>query len=300
MRQHDFTYTRLVNDIPYIANGFNITVDAETGAITFYRMRWHDRDFPSPEGVVEKVKAEAYFLEDVGLELVYTPLYNPKSRKSEYKLVYKIKPANSYVFDAFDFKPLDYSGKPIEKETETTFSDIKGHWAQGDIQLLVDLGIIKSEEDKFKPDENTTEGNFIKLLMISKNHRISDNIPIPIIKLESDGAKTDEEIQKYIDAAIKLGWAKPGEVNAQNPLSREKAAVFVVRAMGFDKVASLSDIYKDIAEDASIVKPEYKGHVTIALGLKLLSTDSGGFKPKTPVSNAQAATILVRMLKLDS
>ena len=82
---------------------------------------------------------------------------------------------------------------------------------------------------------------------------------------------------------------------------REKATAFVVRAMGFEKVASLSDIYKDTVKDVASIKPEYKGHVAIAIGLKLLSSaDDGNFKPKNSVNRAQAATILVRMLKNDS
>ena len=47
--------------------------------------------------------------------------------------------------------------------------------------------------------------------------------------------KNRREIQ-YIDVAIKLRWAKAGD-NTQNPF-QEKAAVFVVRGYGFDKVAA--------------------------------------------------------------
>ncbi|MGI5858251.1 MAG: S-layer homology domain-containing protein [Tepidanaerobacteraceae bacterium] len=301
IREHYFNYTRLVNDIPYTANGFNLTVDAQNGEITGYRMRWHDREFPNADEVLTKDDVDARFIKNVGLELVYASIYNSKEQTSNYKLVYKIKPSKSYTFDAFDFKPLDYSGKPVEEEIKTIFTDIKGHWAENDIQLLVNLGVIRSAEDKFRPDEDITEGDFVKLLMIAKNHRISDDTPIPIIKLESQDSQSNEDIQKYIDAALKLGWIKPGEAEVKRFLSREKATAFVVRAMGFEKVASLSDIYKDTVKDVASIKPEYKGHVAIAIGLKLLSSaDDGNFKPKNSVNRAQAATILVRMLKNDS
>ena len=282
IREHYFNYTRLVNDIPYTANGFNLTVDAQNGEITGYRMRWHDREFPNADEVLTKDDVDARFIKNVGLELVYASIYNSKEQTSNYKLVYKIKPSKSYTFDAFDFKPLDYSGKPVEEEIKTIFTDIKGHWAENDIQLLVNLGVIRSAEDKFRPDEDITEGDFVKLLMIAKNHRISDDTPIPIIKLESQDSQSNEDIQKYIDAALKLGWIKPGEAEVKRFLSREIASAFVVRALGFEKVASLSDIYKDTVKDIASIKPEYKGHVAIAIGLKLLSSaDDGNFKPKT-------------------
>ncbi|WP_213974132.1 YcdB/YcdC domain-containing protein [Tepidanaerobacter acetatoxydans] len=296
MREHNFTYTRIVNGIPYTANGFNLTVDAQNGNIIRYRMQWHERNFPSTDGILTKADAEARFLRDIGLELVYASIYNPKDDTNSYRLVYRPKTAKSYTFDASDFKPLDYKGKPIEEDVKTIFTDIKGHWAENDIQLLIDLGVIKSAEDKFYPDESITEGEFIKLLLIAKNQRISDNMESqPAAKSEAD-----EEIQKYVDAALKLGWIKSGEVDIKRSLSREKAAAFVVRAMGLEKVACLSDIYKDIAKDSASIKPEYKGHATIAMGLKLLSADNGNFKPKTDVTRAQAATILVKMLKSDS
>lgn len=301
VRKHNFSYTRLVNSIPYTANGFDLTVDAETGKITSYRMNWHEKDFPSSDGVLEKTDVEARFLKDIGLELVYTSIYNPKERISNYKLVYKVKSSASYTFDAFKFQPLDYRGKPIEEEMRTAFTDIKGHWAEKDIQLLVDLGIIKSEESLFKPDAAVTEGEFIKLLLIANGRQISDDMPMPpIIKLEFGDTKIDEEIQKYIEEATKLGWVKENEASAQSILSREKAAAFVIRAMGFEKVASITEIYKDIAKDSASIKPEYKGHTAIAMALKLLSTTSGNFNPSGSVSRAQAATILVRMLRTSS
>mgnify|MGYP000064532933 CR=1 FL=1 len=300
VQKHSFNYIRLVNGIPYTANGFNITVDAETGKITNYHMNWHEKNFPSADGVLEKADAEARFLSDIGLELVYASLYNSKEETYDYKLVYKVKPAKSYTFDAFDFQPLDYNGKPIKEETKTDFTDIKGHWAEKDIQLLVDLGIIKSEESLFRPDVAITEGEFIKLLMVAKGHRISDDRPIvPIIRAESH-VKSDDDISKYIEEAIKLGWVKDNEVSAKSSLSREKAAAFVIRAMGYEKVASIPEIYKDTVKDSASVKLEYKGHTAIAMGLKILSATNGNFYPKNSVSRAQAATILVRMLKASS
>jgi len=298
VQKHNFSYTRLINGIPYIDNGFYLTVDAETGNITNYRMNWHEKDFPKAEGAIKKTDAEGRFLKDIGLELIYTSLYNPKENSSEYKLVYKVKPAQSYTFDAFDFKPLDYSGKPIEEEIKTNFTDIKGHWAEKDIQLLVDLGIIKSKENLFRPDDGITEGEFIKLLLIATGHQISDDTPLlPLSKVESSDTTINDEIPKYINEAIKLGWVKENEASAQSILVREKAAAFVIRAMGYEKIASNPEIFKDPASDTVYINAEYKGHVAIAVALKLMSTTNGGFYPKSYVSRAQAATILVRMLR---
>ena len=289
-REHYFVYTRIVNGIPYNANGFNLTVDSQSGQIVSYRMDWHERVFPDPTGVIPKDKAQEQFLKKVGLELVYAYLYNPKEGDvGNYKLVYKPKDADSYTFDAFDFTPLDYSGKPVKEEVETSFTDIKGHWAEKDIQLLIDLGVIKCSEDKFLPDKDITEGEFVKFLLLAKNQ----NIPDDALMKSSDA----DDIQPYIDLALKLGWIKPNEIDAKRLISREKAAALVVRAMGLEKAASLSDIYKDIAADSASITADYKGHVTLALGLKLMSCENGKFSPGGSVTRAEAAAILVRMLR---
>ena len=47
------------------------------------------------------------------------------------------------------------------KPGELHFSDIIGHWAQGDIEKLVDLGVINGYSDNsFKPDNNITRAEF--------------------------------------------------------------------------------------------------------------------------------------------
>jgi len=297
IREHYFSFTRLVGSIPYLDNGFSVSVDSVTGEILSYNMRWQDRDFPKADGVVSKQDAEAGFLKDIGLELCYTEVYrDDEEQESKFYLVYKLKSSNSYIFDAFDMKPLDYGGKPIEKQPDTVFSDIKGHWAENDIQLLVDMGVIRSGEDKFHPDDNMDQGDFIKLLTTATGLGPVNNIIV--YKTGVHAGEDSESVQDYIDAAIKAGIAKQGEIDAQKPLPREKMAAFMVRALGYDKVASISDIYSIPAEDAAAVAGAYKGHAAIAMGLGLITGEDGKFDPQGSVTRAQAAVVLVRMLQL--
>lgn len=299
-REHYFNFTREVNGIPYTANGFTVAVDAQSGQIINYDMRWQDRDFPKLDGALSKDEAEAAFMKDVGLELAYIRIYQPKEQTSKFYLVYRMKPSASYTFDAFNFTPLDFQGKPIKEQAETVFSDIKGHWAEKDIQLLVDMGLIQSKDDKFHPDENMSQGDFIKLLMISSGRSpVNDMSDAVAVKVGTAPSQGSDDIQKYIDAAIKAGIAKKGEIEAQKPISREKMAVFTVRSLGFDKVASISDIYSVPAKDAAAISPAYKGHAAIAMGLGLIQGVGGKFEPQGNVSRAQAAVVIVRMLKLD-
>lgn len=286
-REYYFNFVRKVGEIPYIENGFSICVDSETGEIISYNMDWDDVIFPKAENVISKDKAYSKFLEDIGLELKYILIYNPDKNKTESFLTYKIGEFESLDFDAVDFKQLDYNGEFIEEKPEIRFTDIKGHWAQNDIELLARLGILSSD-DKFRPNLAITEGEFIKLLLLANNHRVSD------VKKGSM-----DEIQKYIDLAIKMGWVKENEVSANNPLKREKMAAFLVRSLGFEKIASIPEIFNVRARDSKAITPKYKGHVSISLGLKLLTCNQENFNPKQNISRAEAVTSIVRLLKLE-
>jgi len=295
LREHHFNYTRQVNEIPFMANGFSLTVDSQTGEIISYNMRWQDRKFPEPDGILPKDEAENRFLDDIGLKLTYVKIYKPEDQSSNFRLVYKLTSSQSYTFDAKDMTPLDYNGKPIEEIPVTVFTDIEGHWAQKEIQLLVDLGIISSSENKFRPDENITQGQFIKLLMTAINRTPGDVVPL-IGEVYKD---KDNDIDKFIKEAIKVGIVKEGEISAEEAINREKAAAFVIRAMGYGKIASLPYIFNVPVEDASAISPEYTGHVALAIGLDILTVRSSNFYPKDPLTRAQTAVIIVRMLQTE-
>jgi hypothetical protein len=295
-RTHYFSYIRQVNDLPYTANGFGIGVDAESGKIVSYDMNWHHREFVKPDGAITRDDANTRFLKDSGLELCYVRIYDDKDDSYKCHLVYKLAQSPSFTFDAFEFKPLDYRGNPIEKKEETSYSDIKGHWAENEIQLLINMGIIKSKQQTFNPNENITQGKFVKLLLISTNNMIDE---ISMKYGSTFDFDDEEDVQKYLDKAIRLGIVKKGEVNADKPLSREKMAAFVIRALDFDKVASIPNIYNVPAKDATSISADYKGHAAIAMGFGLVTGESGNFNPKGNVTRAQSAAVIARMLRLD-
>lgn len=295
MRTHSYDYIRQVNDIPYTANGFRIEVDSESGKITSYNMTWHDAKFVEPDGILTKDKVDTRFLKDFGLELSYVRIYDNKDDLYKYYLVYKLAQSPSYTFDAFEFRPLDSRGNPIEEIVETSFTDIKDHWAENEIQLLVDLGIINSKQDTFNPNGNISQGRFVKLLLISTNNAISEG---------SSGSSPDfddeEDIDEYLDKAVKLGIVKKGEVDPDKNLTREKMAAFIIRSLGFDKVASIHGIYNVPAKDKTSISPDYKGHAALSMGLGIVKGESGNFYPKDSVNRAQSAVVITRMLQLEN
>ncbi|MCG0276355.1 MAG: S-layer homology domain-containing protein [Thermosediminibacteraceae bacterium] len=296
IREFVFNYTRQVNGIPFPDNGFSVTVDAQSGRIVSYYSRWTDATFPAPEGIMDKQQAENLFLKKVGLQLAYTQ-FN-ESEKRGYRLVYGISPSPSYTFDAFDMKPLDYAGNPIEEKPKPEFTDIKGHWAEDDIQLLANMGIIDWKGEKFYPDEKITAAEFLKMMLTATgNYPVGEELELMLKFGTFAPHETDGE--KIIDAAVRAGFVKKGEVKPESPITRELMAAILVRALGYERVASLQDIYVIKAEDGASVNPAYRGHAAIAMGLGLIKGISGKFLPQAPVTRAQAATVVVRFMKME-
>ncbi len=60
---------------------------------------------------------------------------------------------------------LVLSGTVLPLTAATTPSDIAGHWAQADIQKLVDKGVIAGYPDgTFQPDKTVTRAEFLKIM----------------------------------------------------------------------------------------------------------------------------------------
>jgi hypothetical protein len=104
--------------------------------------------------------------------------------------------------------------------------------------------------------------------------------------------------QKYYETAVRLGIIQAGEnPDPDLPVTREVLARLTIHAMGFYKVASLSDIYVLNFQDAGDITGYLRGHAALAVGLGLIEPVDGKFEPKAVVTRGEAAETLVRLLK---
>ena len=72
----------------------------------------------------------------------------------------KTASTNLIVNDTTIYIPTD---RPT---TQNVLADIDGHWAEVTIRNLVEKGVVNGYEDgTFRPEENATKGEYIKLLM---------------------------------------------------------------------------------------------------------------------------------------
>jgi hypothetical protein len=294
-----FQYTRLVNDVPFEDNFITVQFDAVTGKITSYNLEWFDIEFPSLENAVSLDKIYEIFFKEIGLVLQYTTalsdiIYEKESAvnsdsSKEAILVYAVNSDKPATLDAFTGDLLDYNGKPYKEEKALEYSDISGHYAQDEIEVLAQAG-IGLEGPELKPDEQIKQKDF--LLLISQV--ISNGYPF-YGKLTLANQTETEDLYKLL---IQEGIVKESEKNPEGLLTREDSVKFVIRALKYEKIASLSDIFNCTFKDKDEINPDLIGHVVLAKGLNIVNGHGDYFRPKAELKKADALIIIFNYLQI--
>lgn len=297
-----FSYTRKVNGVLFPENGIYVQYDAITGNIISYRLTWYDVEFPSAEKVLPIEKIYETFFDQIGLELRYVikPEYivYPKggvtvgeaadgNEKDEAKLVYAVKEGKPTTFDANTGVILNYDGEPYKEQKPLVYTDIANHYAKSQIETLAENG-IGLEGPELKPDEKIKQKDFMLLL----SQVVNDGYQF----WGKSALRTDKETEDLYEILIREGIIKKDEINPEAPLTREDSVKFIIRALKYDKVADLSDIFNCSFKDKDEIDPALIGYVVIAKGLKIVNGSGDYFRPKDELKKADALIIIYNYL----
>ncbi len=194
-------------------------------------------------------------------------------------------------FSGGNKKPSITTDEPVPKpeiapeEPKTTeLTDIKGHWAEKEITVLEQKGIINGYDDNtFKPDNTLTRAEFVTML-------------IKIVSIDEVGENIFADIKEdewYYNAAVKA--ASMGIVNGINGnfmpnenITREQLAVMIYRALGKNEKLNKADFadWNNVSEYAE----EAISYLT-ANGIMSGYPDST-VRPQGSTTRAEAAKLL--------
>lgn len=271
----NYVFFRYVNGIEFADNSVRISVDMASGRILSYRISCDDIEFPSADGVISAEDAGKRLFEQVGYDVWYIPIYED-DKPAKALAVYD---TDSYdlTLDAFSGE-LKYKG---ESEKVGEYTDIENHYAKDAIEALAKFGIGFADSE-FKPDINITQADFVTLL----NAAFNDYGPIVIYK----GISYND----IYDDAIADGIVKEDEYSPDADVTRDLAAKMMVRALGFEEVATLDGIYVPIFADVSA---DSVGFTSILGAMGVIKGDeNGNFNPNGMVTRADAAIMLYNYL----
>lgn len=287
---YPFDYVQKANGILCPFNTININVSPYTGEITNYYINWVSVELPSTQNVISLDDAYKILFSSADFGLNYIARYDytkSEPQKPEIKLAYQFNDFYNFI-DAKTGQIIDYNGKPIVSGTDTEFTDISNNWAEKDIKLLAQLGIADGKDGKFNPDINILQKDFIKML-VKTIQPVYEPIPL----------KSGDNYDNYYSIAIQKKIITENEKKPDSLVTRQDAAKFLVRSFGINFIADLNNIFTLNFKDANKITSSLRGYIAIASGLKLMNGSNGYFNPDGYLTRAEAASILVRYLRLE-
>lgn len=185
------------------------------------------------------------------------------------------------------------AGQAVHAAPPKSLSDIKGHWAEADIQKLFGKGIITGNSNgKYEPEKSITRAEFTALLVRAMG-----------LKLVSEGSSfADVNYSKYwartyIETAVTKGIIIPSEIGenffGDVPLNRIDMAVMMARALGVQPSDSQGQPFADLETPNGYINKLHEEYLIkgTTAGDKLL------FKPNSQSSKADAATVVSRLVQ---
>jgi len=272
---YSLNYVRLVNGIEFSSNSLRVEVDKTKGKIIGYDSNWYDNaSFPDISQAMSKEQAFNKIKNIAGFSLQYTML-----DKNKIGLVYNFTRLNEgYIIEPINGTRLDFSGQVYKENKAPSYTDISGQWCEKTVKELLDNGYYL-EGDKFNPDMNINQINFFKYIYSSTVSNLSDD--------------------EFYDMLIQSGIVKKEEKAPNSLVSNQDAAKYIIRFLGYDKVAVHPEVFINPFKDS--VQEQYKGYAAMCYGLNIMKGDNNGnFNGTRNITNAQAATIIYNLIKSNS
>lgn len=291
---YNFNYVANINGANCSFDSFNISVNAYTGKVMNYSMNWKDIKLPPVDLAMKLDDAYKTFYTKAKLTLKYIKFYNYNQTGNmlpQIKLVYVLDDFSG-MFDANTGAFLYYNGDPVKDKKNVSFTDIKGISAENDINILVDMGIIDIQGDKFDPDAIVLQKDFIKMLVKSLGPNYA------IYSTAENGSK--EDYDNYYAAAIQKNIITEKQKNPDSHITKQEGAKLIVRTMGMGYIGEIDNIYNLKFKDADQLPNGYKGYVALAAGLNIIKPVSENFEGNKEIARSEVASFIVNYLKVDT
>jgi len=190
---------------------------------------------------------------------------------------------------------LGLAGTALAAET---YADVSGHWAEQDVQRVLDLGLVDGKTDKtFAPNENMTRADLVTALYRLAGKPVAASQQNPFTDV-ADGAS-------YKDAVL---WA-----NSKGIVGGKTASTFVPNGdVTRQEIAKILNLYAASAKnqkelvsredtlssypDAANVSTWAKAYLNWAVASEFITGSNNKLDPKGTATRAQVSAILCRYL----
>ncbi len=266
-------YKRYVNGI--CVEGDNAYITYEDDVLTNYSIGYTNTVFPSIDGVMSVSDAEKAMFDKDGYEIQYEIKYTNEAMTAIPVYVH-----NTVSINPFSGKYVNYQNEEVtNNDNVIEYSDISGHYAEKYIRELAYYR-VGFEGGEFKADEKITQKDFLILLSsVYQGNAI-------VLK---DNAEQADYIYRN---AVKKNIVPADERDDGAAVTRENAAIYMIRAMGAEEYAKYNDIYVSPFKDVT----ENKGYITLLSAMGVVSGDDENFAPKREITRAESVIMIYNYL----
>ncbi len=265
------SFTRLENDIPVEGNSISVTY--KDGKITNYSKRFENASFASPDGVISNEDAYTKILAHHPIKLCYL------NTGEEYKLCYTLDLVHGYV--EIDAKTGEK--RKVIGDNYSIYNDIENHWCKTAVEKLQEAGIY-FEGESFEPEKEITQLDMLRLFAGAVKYT-------SYLNLEADNLYKTLERESIIKADERADEAF---------VLREDAFVYLVRFLGYEKIAKAEEIFTTKFADQNLISQGKLGYASILSGLKVINGNGGLVKPKDNLTRAEAFVMIYNLLTNNS
>ena len=199
--------------------------------------------------------------------------------------------------------------KTTTKAKETlpagVYTDTKDNWARDAIQAMSQAGYLSGYSDNtFRPSAQITREQAAAIYGKVLQHNLNEQELADIVTKESATSYSDVEADRWSNSAIKLvsaaGVMQGTSKTAFTPSKTMNREEFVASAASLAKKLNISTPVKTekvTFKDEASISSDYLADIQYMAQRGIVASGATeNFNPKQPVTRAQAATILNRML----
>ena len=181
----------------------------------------------------------------------------------------------------------------VKKEYE--FKDIENHWAQEEIEYLIDLGIIKGYPDKtIRPDNNVTRAEFVTIMVKSLNLE-----PYFPEKPTFPDVPKSHWAYGFIERSVKEGLVKgypDGTFKPNRNVLKAEAITVIVNAKKWPIIKPKTPSFFDVPANEwyyPFIETAFQNNIIRKPDYPIVINSR--FYPETPATRAELCVFVARM-----
>lgn len=312
---YGFNFTRFVQDIPVNSGGISLSFDLY-GNLEYYSFgRTPGLDKVTGPSIAKVAKEDAlktyrdlyvmklqyistggHITDNKYIEQKTWLAYSPeaKDRDKPYQVLDAVSGQWVTVYDNIRYGNGNSTGSMP--------ADLKGHWAELDLMTLVQYGVITPDESgNVKPNQDITVGEWLGMMAQAVTPYYKDYAGYYGMAEQKEiaGVSVDSLYYDAVSYAAERNWIDRDDVlKVDSKLTREQLAVSLASMVKYNKMAAFltgDESLNQFGDKSSIVS---KGEVALAMKLGLLQGQNGKFNPQGAVTKADAATVMMQLVKL--